>query len=95
MHDFVSPLAMVLAVLFAAAISFVWLSALIDCLRSDFRRSGDKIAWLLAVILLPGLGALLYWSFARPSRRHRAGSARARPSRRSHRHPTQAGSWSR
>ncbi len=48
-----------------AALAFVfWLWALVDILRSEFTGS-NKIVWLIAVILLPLLGALLYWFIGR------------------------------
>lgn len=36
----------------------LWLWALIDCLRSP---GGNKIVWILVIILLPILGSLLYF----------------------------------
>ncbi len=48
-----------------AAFAFVfWLWALVDILRSEFTGS-NKIVWLIAVILLPLLGAVLYWFIGR------------------------------
>jgi hypothetical protein len=41
-----------------------WLWVLIDILKSEF-TGANKIAWLLAVILLPLLGAVLYWFIGR------------------------------
>jgi Phospholipase_D-nuclease N-terminal len=41
-----------------------WLWVLIDILKSEFTGS-NKIVWLLAVILLPLLGAVLYWFIGR------------------------------
>ncbi|HEY6872474.1 MAG TPA: PLD nuclease N-terminal domain-containing protein [Geobacteraceae bacterium] len=41
-----------------------WLWVLIDVLRSEFAGS-NKIVWLIAVILLPLLGAVLYWFIGR------------------------------
>ena len=41
-----------------------WLWVLIDILKSEFTGS-NKIVWLLAVILLPLLGAALYWFIGR------------------------------
>ncbi len=47
----------------AAAFIF-WLWALIDILKSEFTGI-NKLVWLVAVILLPLLGALLYWFIGR------------------------------
>ena len=41
-----------------------WLWVLIDILKSEFTGS-NKIVWLVAVILLPLLGAVLYWFIGR------------------------------
>ena len=41
-----------------------WLWVLIDILKSEF-TGANKIVWLLAVILLPLLGAVLYWFIGR------------------------------
>lgn len=71
MNTFSSSILMGLTILFTATVCFVWLSALIHCLRSDFRRSNDKTIWLLTVLLLPILGAVLYWGFAAESMRKR------------------------
>ena len=38
-----------------------WLFMLIDCLRRDFPRDGDKIAWVIVIIFLQILGALIYY----------------------------------
>lgn len=55
-------------VVFGSLAFLLWLFAVIDCLRSDFRRGEDKIAWLVVVILLPLIGTGLYFIFGR--RRH-------------------------
>ena len=41
-----------------------WLWVLVDILRSEFTGS-NKVVWLIAVILLPLLGAALYWFIGR------------------------------
>ena len=89
--DSITPSLMLgLLILVTAAFSFFWLSALIDCLRSDFRSSGDKIAWLLVVILFPVLGSVLYWCFAKKvGRSHRQQGRHGRESHRRHRHAPQ------
>ena len=47
--------------LFWIASIILWISALIDILKSDFRGGSDKIVWLLVVVFLPLLGAVLYF----------------------------------
>ncbi|GHA74729.1 PLDc N-terminal domain-containing protein [Pontibacter akesuensis] len=43
----------------------LWLWALIDVLRSDFKSGTDKLVWVVAIIFVPLLGALLYLLFGR------------------------------
>ena len=38
-----------------------WLFMLIDCLKRDFRKDGDKIAWVIVIIFLQVFGALIYY----------------------------------
>ena len=72
MHDFgmmgmmgVMALAAVFFFWLVGVAAFVfWLWVLIDILKSEFTGS-NKIVWLLAVILLPLLGAVLYWFIGR------------------------------
>lgn len=37
----------------------IWLIALIDCLKSEF-KGNQKLIWILVIILIPFLGSLLY-----------------------------------
>jgi hypothetical protein len=48
--------------------TILWVWALIDVLRSNFRDSTSKIVWLIAVIFVPFLGAILYLLFGRRQR---------------------------
>ena len=84
MNTFSSSILMGLTILFTATVCFVWLSALIHCLRSDFRRSNDKTIWLLTVLLLPILGAVLYWGFAAESMNRRKKRSKSHSRKRSH-----------
>jgi hypothetical protein len=38
------------------------LIALVDVLRNDFKNNINKVVWVLVVILLPVLGAILYFT---------------------------------
>ena len=46
-------------------IAFLWIIALVDILRSEF-RGNDKVVWVLVVIFFPFLGSLLYFLVGRP-----------------------------
>ncbi|MDB6168111.1 MAG: cls [Verrucomicrobia bacterium] len=40
----------------------LWIVAIVDCARS---RNPNKVVWIIVIILLPFLGSLLYFLFAR------------------------------
>ena len=41
-------------------ILLVWIGAIIDIVKSDFRDPNEKIIWILLVILLPFIGTIIY-----------------------------------
>ena len=43
--------------------SVLWIFAIIDVLKSNFKDSTNKIIWVLIVLLLPVLGSILYFIF--------------------------------
>ena len=45
-------------------IAFLWIIALVDILRSEF-RGNDKVVWVLVVIFFPFLGSILYFLVGR------------------------------
>lgn len=42
----------------------LWIVALIDIIRSKFKKDRYKFIWLCAIFLLPGIGVLTYFLFA-------------------------------
>jgi heme/copper-type cytochrome/quinol oxidase subunit 2 len=54
----------VLIVLFVVGVIILWISALVDVLKNEF-RGYNKIIWLLALILLPVLGMIFYFCIGR------------------------------
>ena len=51
-----------LLVIFTGLTVWLWIAALVDCLRSHLSNRGS---WALVIILLPFLGSLLYFLFGR------------------------------
>jgi hypothetical protein len=51
--------------LFWIAYIVLWISTLIDILKSDFRGGSDKIVWLLVVVFVPLLGMILYFAIGK------------------------------
>ncbi|MGC8501559.1 PLD nuclease N-terminal domain-containing protein [Desulfurella sp.] len=43
----------------------LWIFALIDILKSDFKDGLTKVIWLVLVIVLPFLGSILYFFIGR------------------------------
>ena len=57
-------ISMVLSLLF-----FVfWIWMLIDCVKYEPSTGNEKIIWVLVIVLLNGIGALLYYFIRRPER---------------------------
>jgi hypothetical protein len=53
-----------LIILVAALLFLFWLTQLLDLLRrtdGEFPSPSDRIIWTLLILLLPALGAMLYW----------------------------------
>jgi len=46
------------------AVFAFWIWALVDILKNEFTGS-NKLIWLLAVIMVPMLGMILYWFIGR------------------------------
>jgi hypothetical protein len=73
--------------LFLAVVAIaVIIYALIDCIRTGRHevRSISKPSWILAIVLLPVIGATLWFFFGRPS----YGPPPAGPQRQAPKHPT-------
>jgi hypothetical protein len=63
-------------VLFAIAVFLIWLVTIIDIVKSDFKKDVDKIVWFLFVMLVPLLGALLYFLIGQLQKDYSAPSTR-------------------
>jgi len=46
-------------------VAVLWLVALVDILKSEFKDGLTKVIWLILVILLPFLGSILYFFIGR------------------------------
>ena len=55
----------ILVILLAAALCVLvfafWIWMLIDCLKRNFKKDNDKIAWVLVIVFLSVLGASIYY----------------------------------
>lgn len=56
---------LIMVFMFILLPSILWIIALIDILKSDFKDSNGKIIWLLLVIFLPVLGSILYFAIGK------------------------------
>jgi hypothetical protein len=50
------------------ATTLFWVWMLIDCLAKEPSEGNDKLVWALVMLVLPGLGSLLYLFIRRPER---------------------------
>jgi hypothetical protein len=57
--SFLLMMSLVMVALFAC-----WIWALVDILKNEFTGS-NKLIWLLAVIMVPLIGMILYWIIGR------------------------------
>lgn len=44
------------------ALTALWIYALVDIVRSEFKGDNDKVIWLLLVVLIPFVGTVLYFT---------------------------------
>lgn len=56
-----STMHLILGLLIFLLPTLLWLIALIDILKSNFKDSTSKIIWVLIVIFLPIIGSILYF----------------------------------
>lgn len=58
------------AVFFSLLIALIafWIWMLVDCLKNEPSTGNDKLIWVLIIVLLGGLGAVIYFLVRRPSR---------------------------
>jgi len=46
------------------------LLAIIDVVRSDFRRDSDRVLWAIIVLMVPVIGPILYFLIGRKQKLH-------------------------
>jgi len=64
---------MILVMAVFGGVFLLWPWALYECLVKESSEGNTKIAWALAILLAPVLGALLYLAVRRPQRRSELG----------------------
>lgn len=57
--------------------TIVWIIAIVDIAKSEYKNPNDKIVWLLLVVLLPLFGVILYFILGR-DQKIRPGDQQAR-----------------
>jgi len=60
-------LGLMVAIFIALFVCLLWIAALVDIVRSEF-RGNDKLVWVLVVIFFPLLGSILYFLIGRSSK---------------------------
>jgi hypothetical protein len=59
---------MILGLLIAFVVFFVWYRIIREIVQSEFEGPNERLLWLLLVIFLPFLGSFLYLMIGRRSR---------------------------
>lgn len=60
-----SVMHLIIVLLFVLLPTVLWIVALVDIIKSDFKDSNNKIIWILIVILVPIIGSILYFLMAK------------------------------
>ncbi len=60
-----SVMHLIIVLLFVLLPTVLWIAALVDIIKSDFKDSNNKIIWILIVILVPVIGSILYFLMAK------------------------------
>ena len=47
---------------------FLWIIALVEVLKSEFKNTNDKLIWVIVILLFPIIGSLLYFIIGRNQR---------------------------
>ena len=55
-------------VLFSLCWFLLWLVALIDVLRNDFKGQNEKLMWVFVILFIPVLGPILYFTIGRKNK---------------------------
>jgi hypothetical protein len=69
-----SQSALVLFLIIGLPVLLAWLALLVQCANATFKSDGDKVAWVLILILLGPIGAALYLIAGRARQIRPAGS---------------------
>lgn len=60
-----SVMHLIIVLLFVLLPTVLWIAALVDIIKSNFKDSNNKIIWILIVILVPIIGSILYFLMAK------------------------------
>jgi hypothetical protein len=63
-----SSIGLIIWALFSFCCLLLWVFALIDILRNEFKGQNEKLIWVLIIIFVPLLGAILYFVIGRKNR---------------------------
>ena len=58
------PIFRIRSILIIAFFILLWVSALVDILKNNYKKN-KKIFWIIVVVLIPILGAILYFMIGR------------------------------
>jgi len=58
------PIFRIRSILIIAFFIVLWVSALVDIVKNNFKKN-NKLIWIIVVVMLPILGAILYFIITR------------------------------
>ena len=58
------PIFRIRSILIIVFFALMWVSAFVDIIKNNFKRN-NKLIWIIVVVLIPILGAILYFMIGR------------------------------
>ena len=46
-------------------LSLIWMWAIIDIVKGNFKKENDKLVWLILVVAIPAIGTLMYLAYGK------------------------------
>ena len=52
-------------VAFGLLVSLIWMWAIIDIVKGNFKKENDKLVWLILVVAIPAIGTIMYMAYGK------------------------------
>jgi hypothetical protein len=64
LKEIMPPIFRIRSILIIVFFALMWVSAFVDIIKNNFKRN-NKLIWIIVVVLIPILGAILYFMIGR------------------------------